>query len=876
MGQKIFFDRYALKDTTKKSLKEGDHIIVCADLETGQRELATVLEVNNDQVEVELSDKTHFKCSLEHIDKPLETDPEEMMFRVAQTVAENEVENQRWEDEFHALLNGWKFLPGGRILASAGVDHEQSFYNCFVLPSPKDSRKGIIDTLSQLVEIMSRGGGVGINLSSLRPRHSYIKGVNGRSSGSVSWGALYAFSTGLIEQGGSRRGALMLIVNDWHPDIFEFINIKRDKEQLTNANISVGISDTFMKAVEEDGDWDLLFPDTTVEGFDEDWDGDIDAWRKAGKKVNVYKTVKAREIWDAINKSAWASAEPGLWFKDRSNYMSNSWYFAPLICCNPCGEEPLPGFSVCNLGSLNLPRFLTKSENNNEKMDWGLLKKSIRAAVRFLDNIVDINNYFFDENRDQQLSERRVGLGTMGLGELLVRLKIRYGSDESMVFLDKLYQFIAVEAYLMSSELAEEKGSFPLFDVEKFMQSGFMQGMPEHVKESIRQKGIRNVTLLTQPPTGTTGTMVGTSTGIEPFFYWEYERRSRLGSHTERIEVYDKWLQEHPDQPLPDYFVTAMELSPIEHVRVVATIQKWVDAAISKTCNVPNHYTEEQTSELFEQMHKLGCKGGTIYRDGSRDIQVLNRHSDDKDEKTSEKTEDSENNQVKNNGINRVKNNGFSSDEENNYLFQDSPSGSFLTNSSEYFPSVRPHPVKRYGATVSVKTPIGTAHITMNDDEDGHPLEVFVETGKAGSDIKAMSEAMGRLISLVLRLSSGLSPEEKIDLISHQLKGIGGAHSSGFGKSRILSLPDAVGKTLAEHYLSEKTKKVHRTSANTQNTQNTLMTSAEPQIEEEASSQQDDQVTLDGITDICPDCGYAALVAVSGCSQCLNCGYSRC
>jgi len=260
--------------------------------------------------------------------------------------------------------------------------------------------------------------------------------------------------------------------------------------------------------------------------------------------------------------------------------MSNSWYFAPLICCNPCGEEPLPGFSVCNLGSLNLPRFLTKSENNNEKMDWGLLKKSIRAAVRFLDNIVDINNYFFDENRDQQLSERRVGLGTMGLGELLVRLKIRYGSDESMVFLDKLYQFIAVEAYLMSSELAEEKGSFPLFDVEKFMQSGFMQGMPEYVKESIRQKGIRNVTLLTQPPTGTTGTMVGTSTGIEPFFYWEYERRSRLGSHTERIEVYDKWLKEHPDQPLPDYFVTAMELSPIEHVRVVATIQKWVDAAI--------------------------------------------------------------------------------------------------------------------------------------------------------------------------------------------------------------------------------------------------------------------------------------------------------
>ncbi len=863
LGQKIFFDRYALKDATKESLKSGDQIIVCTDLKTGYRELAKVVELEGDQVRVELADKSEMVCALEHVDKPIETTPEEMMLRVAQTIAKNEADVDKWEEEFLWLLSNWQFLPGGRILASAGVNHEQSFYNCFVLPSPKDSRRGILDTLFQLVEIMSRGGGVGINLSSLRPRHSYIKGVNGRSSGAVSWGALYAFSTGLIEQGGSRRGALMLILNDWHPDILEFIDAKRNESQLTNANISVGISDTFMQAVEEDGDWELIFPDTSDPSYDQEWDGDIDAWRQAGRKVNVHKTVKARTIWEAINKSAWASAEPGIWFKDRSNKMSNSWYFAPLISCNPCGEEPLPGFSVCNLGSLNLPKFLKKDEKGDVAIDWENLRRAIRASVRFLDNVIDINPYFFEENRQQQLSERRIGLGTMGLGELLIRLKVRYGSEESLKVIDELYRFIATEAYLVSTELAEEKGSFPLFDAEKFLQSGFMLGMPEEVRQKVRERGIRNVTLLTQPPTGTTGTMVGTSTGIEPFFLWEYERKSRLGSHIERTKVYEEWREEHPDEPLPDYFVTAMELTPLEHIRVVAAIQRWVDAAISKTSNVPNHYTEEQTGELFEQMYRLGCKGGTIYRDGSREIQVLN--STEKEEETTklaQKTEEKSTEQLK----------GTSE------KYTES-SESLETNSFDYFSAVRSHPIKRYGATVSVKTPIGTAHITMNDDEEGHPLEVFVETGKAGSDIKAMSEAMGRLISLILRLSSSLTPEEKIALIIHQLKGIGGAHSLGFGKSKMLSLPDAVGKTLEEHYLSSDASKSKLAALNSgafAHYEESKEQAAEEADKIHSSPSHEALVNLDGIKDLCPECGHADLITVAGCSQCLNCGYSRC
>jgi ribonucleoside-diphosphate reductase alpha chain len=247
------------------------------------------------------------------------------------------------------------------------------------------------------------------------------------------------------------------------------------------------------------------------------------------------------------------------------------------------------------------------------------LSQAVRYAVRFLDNVIDDTPYFFDENHRRQISERRIGLGTMGLADMLIRLKIRYGSPESVEFLDRLYKFVTTEAYLASSGYAAEKGAFPQFDAEKYLQSGFMQGMPDKVRTEVREKGIRNVTLLTQAPTGTTGTMVNTSTGIEQFYFWSFQRTGRMGTHEERVTVYDEWVTQNPDQPLPSYFVTAMDLTPEEHVRVQAAIQRWVDSSISKTCNTPNNYTIEQTRQLYELMYELGCKGGTIYRDGSRD-----------------------------------------------------------------------------------------------------------------------------------------------------------------------------------------------------------------------------------------------------------------
>ena len=284
--------------------------------------------------------------------------------------------------------------------------------------------------------------------------------------------------------------------------------------------------------------------------------------------------------------------------------MSNSWYYAPIRCTNPCGEQGLPDWGVCNLGSVNLSAFV-----KDNHVDWDGLGQTVRYAVRFLDNIIDTTPYFFEENRTRQTSERRIGLGTMGLAEMLIRLKIRYGSTESLEFLDELYKFLTLEAYGASCDISAEKGPFPLFDAGKYLESGYIRSLPEQIREKIAASGIRNVTLLTQAPTGSTGTMVGTSTGIEPYFFWEWERKGRMGSHIEQIDVYKEWKDENDGHPLPDYFVTAMDLSPEDHIRVQAAIQRWVDSSISKTSNTPNSYTIEQTRKLYELMYDLGCKG---------------------------------------------------------------------------------------------------------------------------------------------------------------------------------------------------------------------------------------------------------------------------
>lgn len=624
-GYKIFLDRYTLK-APKGEVSVGDLVLatIAVDPKWPVKEIAVVDEIADDSRLVSITTYHGVSCKvdIDLIIKPLELEVDDVKNRVAKAMAANELEVdiEHVEDAYRSILFDY-FIPGGRILAGAG-GKQLTLSNCFVLPCPKDSRGGIFDSVKEMAETHSRGGGVGINLSSLRPRYSPVIGVNGVSSGAVSWGKMYNLSTGLIEQGGSRRGATMLMINDWHPDVEEFITAKHTAGEFENANMSVCVSDTFMEVLANDGDWDLVFPDTQDPEYNELWDGNLHYWKDVlGKKVIVYKTLKASAVWGAIVSSAWESAEPGIHFLERSNKMSNSWYFAPLVATNPCAEEVLEAYGVCTLGALDLSKFAL-SLNGSPEMDWDTFRYVIHNAVRFLDSVVDINEYHIKDIEESHLGNRRIGLGVMGVGELLIKMNLRYGSKDSLIFLDELFKTLSVEAYGASIDLAKEKGSFRLFNADAFLASGYMKRMPGEVRERISKHGIRNVTLLTVAPTGTTGTMMGTSTGIEPYFGWKYTRTSRLGTEVETVPVIKDMGLDIND--LPDCCVTAMDLLPEQHLAVQATAQRWVDAAISKTINCRSDISVESVDKLYRLAHELGCKGVTIYRDGSRNEQVLN------------------------------------------------------------------------------------------------------------------------------------------------------------------------------------------------------------------------------------------------------------
>ncbi len=749
----------------------------------------------------------------------LETYPEQLWERVARGIAEVEQTPEKrseWEKRFYDALSDFKFVPGGRILAGAGTGHQVTFYNCYVIPSPDDSRQGILDNLKVMTEIMARGGGVGINLSTLRPRGSYIKTVNGTASGPCSWAQLYSVATGdVIQQGGSRRGALMLMLDDNHPDIEEFITVKRTPGKIEHANLSVCVSDAFMEAVKNDTEWNLV------------WQGE------------VKKTVQARYLWDLICTSAWESAEPGVVFIDRYNKESNTWYYENIRCVNPCGEQGLPSWGVCNLGAMNLSAFV-----KNGKMDYEALAESSKVAIRFLDNVIDATEYFIKENEEAQLGTRRTGLGTMGLADALIKMKIAYGSDESIPVIERIYSTIRDAAYEASADIAAEKGPFPRFESDKYMQGRFIKRLPKALQEKIRKQGVRNAVILTQAPTGTTSLLAGVSSGIEPVYDFAMIRRDRTGEHILYHPLLQEWRDKHPKEQTPHYFVSSKDLSPEEHVRVQAMVQRYTDSSISKTVNAPNEYTVEQVETLYRLAYEMGCKGVTFYRDGSRDA-VLTRVEDEK--KAVEATTETQ-----------------------------KPAIEPVTSIQQ---GVKPRPPVMYGYTRNMRSPEGTVNVTINSDEQG-PLEVFITTGKAGSDIMALAEALGRLISLNLRILSPLSQVDRMKEIADQLRGIGGSRTVGFGAQQVRSLPDAVAQALELHaemlQASETEGEAAETEQATSDHDIAESHHANGHISGDDNNRPFDLSTLTVTGNLCPQCGNNTLIYEEGCKKCYNCGYSEC
>jgi ribonucleoside-diphosphate reductase alpha chain len=1196
--------------------------------------------------------------------------------------------------------------------------------NCFVIPSPEDSRQGILDNLKVMTEIMARGGGVGINLSTLRPRGSYIRTVNGTASGPCSWAQLYSVATGdVIQQGGcfgpderiatdhglipvkelvtrlengekiqaqthkgwrpfshifrngtkdlyevttsrgysvrvtldhkmgvlrdgeivtiplrdlkegnkilllfgegtkaevypdpissisligpsevfdfevddvhmlvangiyssnSRRGALMLMLDDNHPDVEEFITVKRTAGKIEHANLSVCISDNFMQAVKDDANWDLI------------WQGE------------VKKTIRARGLWDLICTSAWESAEPGMVFMDRYNKLSNTWYYENIRCVNPCvtgdtlvstehgytracdlqvgmkvrtpaglkpieklynnglqriyrvdfsdgghlkatadhklkvvrskkyewvplaelrmgdrvlvspneafgtrqnlpsdatdyinkedlhtadfydrqfglivgsvlvdgtlheltddkceiafdalkdgwydkftnlmaemhiqtqlrlverehagkggvmvkhatvrlecskliallvhmgmtpkqktipaafmsmdkeflagildglfsmkgsvlmkqdspmlrlytsyelaqqirllllqfgihgriyratnteelmydgypiystsekyhitisnegiprfyaeiglshpekaarlkdlaenwhyiggtwtasvvsvtdteseeevydlyepntltwitngycsldcGEQGLGVWGVCNLGAMNLSSFV-----HNGQFDYERLAEQTKVAMRFLDNVIDSTEYFIQENAEAQLGTRRTGLGTMGLADALIKMQIAYGSDESVPVIEKIYTTIRDAAYEASADYAAEKGAFPRFERDKYMQGHFIKQLPKPLQEKIKKQGTRNAVLLTQAPTGTTSLLAGVSSGIEPVYDFAMIRRDRTGEHILYHPLLQAWRDEHPNEATPGYFVSSKDLTPEEHVRVQATIQKYTDSSISKTVNAPNEHTVEQVQKLYRLAYEMGCKGITYYRDGSRDA-VLTRIEDEKKKKSEQKPT-----------------------EEQALMIEP------VTSIQQ---GIKPRPAVVSGYTRQVNAPEGKINVTINSDEHG-PLEVFVNVGKAGSDIAALAEALGRLISLNLRVLSPLSQVDRAKEIAEQLRGIGGSRSVGFGMQQVRSLPDAVARALELHMESQQQESEQQAQAKS-DTHNGHTNGASAN----ANPLSLNQLSVTG--NLCTECGCNTLVFEEGCKKCYSCGHSEC
>ncbi len=805
--------------------------------------------------------------------KPAEN-VEEMFWRVAYHVAK--VEEEWGADvakrtvEYYHLLSSKKFFPNSPTFTGAGTPLGQ-LAACFVLPISDDmGRKssGIFQTLRDAALIQQTGGGNGFSFSRLRPKDSMVKTSAGRATGPVGFLRVYDHAFGEVAQGGSRRGANMGVLRVDHPDVEEFIECKTNENQITNFNISVGITDAFMRAVKNDEDWELRFPDLS-EVKERNFDGTLEQAEAAGIKINTYKKVRARDLFNKIVKQAHHNGEPGMLFLDAANRDNPVPHLYPLESTNPCGEQWLGPYENCCLGSVNLNEHC--GENNT--VDWETLRQSVVTSTRFLDDVVEANGYVpsVPQLTEAAHKARRIGLGIMGLADLMYHVGVRYGSKEGQEFGAQIMEFVRYHAMKTSIELAEERGPFPaiqnsIYDMDDMQWKAPKSlinyqnnwGMPEvkwdAIISGIKSHGIRNAAQTTVAPTGTIATVAGCEGyGCEPVFALAYVRHvndngkdlkltyasprfeealKNLGLGEEkRQEIVERVMNDGTcqniieiPQAVRDTFVVSADITADEHVLMQGALQAFVDNSLSKTVNFHENATEADVAKVYMMAWELGCKGITVYVTGSRDKVVLEtKATADKKVVTPE---------VK---VER----------------RATPPEPVLWHGTK-----KSRPKALSGKTYNIETPVGKAFITINENGGTQPFEVFINTAKAGSEIAAVSEAIGRLISYILRMASPIAPIDRMREVIVQLIGIGGGRSLGFGINRVRSLPDGIGQVL-DQYLNEKNGVV------------TEEVKSDSHVGSHAPAAMK-------IGDICPECGEAAVVNEEGCRKCYACGFSEC
>ncbi len=734
---------------------------------------------------------------------PIDQTVEDTWRRIARDLSRVERDPQLWEDRFYAALEDFKYLPAGRIIAGTGTARQVTLFNCFVMGTVPDSMGGIFEMLKEAALTMQQGGGIGYDFSTIRPKGADVKGVAADASGPLSFMDVWDAMCRTIMSAGSRRGAMMATMRCDHPDIEDFISAKSDSARLRMFNLSVLVSDAFMEAVKADGPWELQF------------DG------------KIYHTVRARDLWNRMMRATYDYAEPGVIFIDRINAANNLAYCETIAATNPCGEQPLPPYGACLLGSINLARLVADPFEDTAHLDQDALSELVAIAVRMMDNVVDASKFPLPRQAEEACNKRRIGLGVTGLADALLMLGLRYGSREAARQTEHWLHAIARAAYLASVQLAKEKGAFPLFDAEKYLASGTMQQMDEDVRDAIRANGIRNALLTSIAPTGTISLYAGNvSSGIEPVFAYAYKRKvlQNDGSRSEE-EVVDyavqMWRDKFGDADLPDYFANAQILSPAEHVQMQAAAQKWVDSSISKTINCPEDISFDAFKDVYLQAWDTGCKGCTTYRPNEVTGSVLSVSEEQAPEILARTDAEPQ-----------------------------TPHGDVI-----YMSEPLDRPSELEGNTYKVKWPDSehALYITVNDIIiNGHrrPFEVFINS--KNMEHFAWTVALTRMISAVFRRGGDVS------FVVEELKAVfdprGGAWVQG---KYIPSILAAIGGVIERHMI------------------------AIGFLEGEGMGLKSDPQAQVVNTDMrrsnaCPSCGQYEMRMTEGCMTCASCGHSKC